>query len=185
MRCFFQIQRIRIHPNLIEKARIFAEKVIRTVDYRDSNQFNAAKIQNDHFVSKIGEEATRRVFEYFGKTVEGPDYGIYHGSKKSWDHDLSVDHTGLAVKTQKRSAAKKYGLSWTFQSSGIRRDPILQNPDAWVCFVEFNDKDPFHECFVFPPYQIRELTFKDPVLPHLKNKKRVVYAADLPVYTDA
>ena len=177
MRDFNQPQIIQIPPALIAKARTFAAQVIGTVNYRDSNQTNRQKIQNDHFVSKLGEEAVRLVFEKIDRIVKGPDYQIYQGKNKSWDEDLLVEDVGLAVKTQKKSAALRYGLSWTFQSSGYRTDPILKSPYAWVCFVECDDTRDY-ECKVWPPFQIKDLTFRDPKLPHLKGKKQVVYAKD-------
>lgn len=170
-------QIIPIPKNLIVKATTFAEQVIPTINYRDSNQSNRKKIQNDHFVSKLGEEAVRLAFEQFGLIVKGPDYEIYQGKNKSWEEDLLVDDVALAVKTQKKSAALRYGLSWTFQSSGFRNDPILKTPHAWVCFVECDDTRNY-ECKVYPPMQIKDLTFRDPKLAHLKGKKQVVYARD-------
>jgi hypothetical protein len=56
----------------------------------------------------------------------------------------------------------------------------LDKPDEWVVFVEVDDTDPTYPCMVYPPYQMKELILKDPVLPHLKGKKKVVYAEDLP-----
>jgi hypothetical protein len=179
MKYFNTSQSIKIDEDIIKNAQEFAQNVIDTVDYSDSNQSNLQKIKDDHFISKIGEEAVRIVFEKFCK-VKGPDYTIYPGKNKSWDYDLKVDGIGLGVKTQKKSAAKKYGLSWTFQFSDMRKDPILNDKDAWICFVECNDLDGSYECIVYPPYQIKELIFKPPKLDHLKNKKKVVYKEDLP-----
>lgn len=166
----------------IVEARRFARAVVSTIDYRDSNQANLRKIEDDHFISKIGEEAARAAFMRFGGEATEPDYTIYDGKGKSWDDDLRVNGVGLAVKTQKTGAALRYGLSWTFQSSGARRDPILGRPDAWVCFVECDDSRSDFACRVFPPYQIRELTFRPPKLSHLAGKKMVVYADDLPLF---
>jgi len=179
MEYFKDKQVVKLGQADIDKARKFANDVVDTIDYGDSNQFSTAKIKEDHFVSKLGEEAVKKVFENFGKTVEGPDYEIYTQKEKSWDADLRIDNVDLAVKTQKKSAAQRYGLSWTFQSSSYRKDPILQNLENEVCFVECDDTNDY-SCTVYPPYQIKELTFKDPVLPHLKGKKQVVYETDLP-----
>lgn len=179
MRIFTLRQHVEIDAAVCRRARKFADAVLDTVDYRDSNQSIRRKIWLDHFISKIGEEAVRRVFERYGCQVTGPDYRIYEGKAKSWEDDLYVDGVGLAVKTQARSAAQKYGLSWTFQDSEVRRDAILQNPQAWVCFVACNDLDKSYHCVVYPPFQIKQLVFRAPKLDHLKGKKRVVYAGDL------
>jgi hypothetical protein len=183
MRYFVNVQTIAIDTTLTAKAQEFAKQVTPTVGssgsgYRDTNQFNLQKIENDHFVSKIGEEAVRIAFEQYNRQVQGPDYQIYEGKQKSWDSDLYIDGLGLAVKTQSASLAKKFGLSWTFQAGAYRKDPILNNLNAWVCFVEFNEIT--RQCRVYPPYQIKELTFGEPKLEKLRGSKKVVYAESLP-----
>lgn len=150
-----------------------------TVDYRDSNQTQLKKIRDDHFVSKLGEEAVRAVFEARNCKVDGPDYEIYKGKEKSWIADLKINDLDVAVKTQRRSAANRYGLSWTFQDSPKRRDPILETPEAWVSFVVFEDTGPGFECVVYPLLKVRTLVFDPPVLPHLAGKKKVVYLEKL------
>ena len=140
MRYFNSTKKVLIHSDEILLANNFAQQVTPTINYYDSNQTNLIKIQQDHFISKIGEEAVRKVFRSCQQKVRGPDYNIYKQKDKSWEEDLYVNGVGLAVKTQKWSAAERYGLSWTFQNSGKRKDPILDNPEAWVCFVLCNDK---------------------------------------------
>ncbi len=181
MKFYDSVIRVSIPNELIDKARKFAIAVVETTNYGDSNQFSKTKITDDHFVSKVGEEAVKIVFSEYAD-VEGPDYNIYEGKRKSWDDDLFINGRGLAVKTQKRTAALKYGLSWTFQAGNIRRDSILDNPEAWVCFVEFDDMHEGNICNVYPVYQIKELKFKDPFLEKLKGHKLVVYARDLSVH---
>lgn len=183
MRYFVNVQTVTIEASLTGKAKSFAKQVTPTIGspgsgYRDSNQFNLQKIENDHFVSKVGEEAVRIVFEQIGRQVRGPDYQIYNGKQKSWDSDLYIDGLGLAVKTQASSLARKFGLSWTFQAGSARKDPILNKLDAWVCFVEFNETT--RQCRVYPPYQIKELTFGEPKLERLKGSKKVIYVQSLP-----
>ena len=183
MRYFVDIQTVVINASLVVKAKDFAKQVTPTIGspgsgYRDTNQSNLQKIENDHFVSKMGEEAVRIVLEKFSQQVKGPDYQIYDGKQKSWDSDLYIGGLGLAVKTQATSLARKFGLSWTFQAGTYRKDPILNNPQAWVCFVEFNEAT--RQCRVYPPYQIKELTFGEPKLDKLKGSKKVVYAETLP-----
>jgi hypothetical protein len=161
-------------PEAIARATAFAEAVSETVDYRDSNQTQKKKIQDDHFVSKLGEEAVRLVFETRHCIVEGPDYTIYAGKKKSWVADLKINELDVAVKTQRRSAANRYGLSWTFQDSPRRRDPILSMPEAWVCLVAYEDLRPNFECVVYPLRKIKQLIFEPPRLSHLAGKKKTV-----------
>ena len=178
MKLFIQPQNVKIVAAIIKEAENFADDVIGTVDYADSNQSDKNKIRDDHFISKIGEEAVKIVFRKLGKAVTSPDYKIYRDKRKSWKEDLKIDNIPMAVKTQRRSTALIFGLSWTFQCSDTRSDPILQRPEAWVCFVEYDDLHG-QECIVYPPRQIRELIFKPPRKQSLRGMKKVVYADDL------
>jgi hypothetical protein len=178
MKFYKEIQRIILPRSTIQKAQDFANAVTDTTNYSDSNQNTRLKIINDHFVSKLGEEAAWLVFHRY-TSISPPDYAIYPLKEKSWKHDLFSSTTGFAVKTQKRSAAKKYSLSWTFQCGALRSDPILHQPKSWVIFVEFDDLSAGAICYVYPPFQIEELLFQDPVLHYLKNHKKVVYANTL------
>jgi hypothetical protein len=184
MRNFVTVQTVVLNKNLVTKARDFAKQVTPTVGvsgkgYADANQFNLQKIEHDHCVSKLGEEAVRIIFEQQHRQVWGPDYHVYQSGQKSWAADLYIDGTGLAVKTQTVTSAQRFGLSWTFQAGAFRKDPILNQPDAWVCFVALDEVT--HYAKVYPPYQIKELKFEAPKLHKLKGSKKVVYAASLMV----
>jgi hypothetical protein len=174
MSTFHTPQIVQLPSEIVVRAQAFADAVIDTVNYHDSNQAVKKKIRDDHFVSKLGEEAVRLVFEARRCTVEGPDYEIYLGKGKSWIADLQINELEVAVKTQRRSAANRYGLSWTFQDSPKRRDPILSMPNAWVCFVVYEDLKPGFECVVYPLRKIKQLIFEPPRLPHLAGKKKTV-----------
>src|SRR5882724_11050711 len=132
---------VNVPKEVVMRAHLFSQQVVPTINYADSNQTQLNKIRDDHFVSKIGEEAVKAVISNYGK-VTGPDYTIYNSSFKSWDDDLMINNIGIAVKTQRRTNALKYGLSWTFQADIKRRDKILDNPNTWVIFVEYDDTDP-------------------------------------------
>jgi hypothetical protein len=179
MSTFRTPQTIHLPPETVARASAFADAVTDTVDYRDSNQSRRQKIRDDHFVSKLGEEAVRIVFEARKCTVEGPDYEIYQGKQKSWVADLKVNALEVAVKTQRRSAANRYGLSWTFQDSPKRRDPILSMPEAWVCLVVYEDLKSDFECLVYPLRKIKQLIFEAPRLRQLAGKKQAVYLETL------
>ena len=179
MATFRALQVVHLSSEAVARATAFAEAVTATVNYRDSNQTIQKKIRDDHFVSKLGEEAVRFVFEQRDCSVEGPDYTIYSGKQKSWDADLKINDLEVAVKTQRRSAAKRYGLSWTFQDSPERRDPILDTPEAWVCLVVFEDLKDGHECVVYPLRKIKQLIFEAPRLSKLVGKKQAVYLETL------
>lgn len=174
MSSFRTPQVIQLSPAAVARAKTFAQVVRATVDYRDSNQAKQKKIEDDHFVSKLGEEAVRMVFEARNCLVAGPDYTVYEKERKSWVADLKINELEVAVKTQRRSAANRYGLSWTFQDSPKRRDPILSTPDAWVCFVVYEDLKPEFECIVYPLRKIKQLIFEAPRLAHLAGKKKTV-----------
>ena len=179
MPTFTSPQTIPIPKEINEKALEFARMVTKTINYRDSNQVVKEKIRDDHFVSKLGEEAVRILFEGRQCLVEGPDYGVYEAKRKSWAADLRVNSLDVAVKTQRRSAANRYGLSWTFQDSPERRDPILNTPDAWVCLVVFEDLKTEMECLVYPLRKIKQLIFEAPRLARLVGKKQAVYLETL------
>jgi len=179
MSTFRTLQTIHLPPEAVERATAFAEAVTETVNYCDSNQRQKKKIQDDHFVSKLGEEATRLVFEARQCVVEGPDYRVYPGREKSWAADLKINALEVAVKTQRRSAANRYDLSWTFQDSAERRDPILSMPEAWVCLVVYEDLKPGFECVVYPLRKIKQLIFEAPRLSRLIGKKQAVYLETL------
>src|SRR6185369_10641591 len=150
MSTFRTPQTIHLPSEAISRAHEFADDVTSTVNYRDSNQTGKRKIRDDHFVSKLGEEAVKAVSEARGCFIAGPDYSVYASKQKSWAADLKINQLQVAVKTQRRSAAERYGLSWTFQDSPKRRDPILDMPDAWVCLVVYEDLKEGYECLVYP-----------------------------------
>lgn len=172
-------QSVLVPEEAAKRAQRFSMEVSKTVDYRDSNQSVIEKVRDDHFVSKLGEEAARILFEGRNCSVAGPDYGVYEARRKSWAADLKINNLEVAVKTQRRSAAKRYGLSWTFQDSPERRDPILDMPDAWVCLVVFEDLKEGTECLVYPLRKIKQLIFEAPRLAKLIGKKQAVYLETL------
>jgi hypothetical protein len=172
-------QTIRLSPEDVIQAQAFADAVIETVNYLDSSQTKRKKIRDDHFVSKLGEKAVRLVFEARKCVVEGPDYVVYDNQQKSWRADLKINELEVAVKTQRRSAANRYDLSWTFQDAPARRDPILAMPEAWVCLVVYEDLKPDYECLVYPLRKIKQLIFESPRLPRLIGKKQTVYLETL------
>ena len=172
-------QIIQLPAEAVERAKAFAESVTGTVNYRDSNQAIQKKIHDDHFVSKLGEEAVSLVFITRNCDVKGPDYSIYSSKQKSWAADLMINTLDVAVKTQRRSTAKRYGLSWTFQDSSKRRDPILEMPNAWVCLVVYEDVKPGYECVIYPLRKIKQLIFEAPRLSRLVGKKQAVYLETL------
>lgn len=174
MSTFRTPQTIHLSQEAVDRAKAFAQAVTGTVNYLDSNQTQQKKIYDDHFISKLGEEAVRLVFEKRHCIVEGPDYTIYDGKQKSWAADLKVNNLDVAVKTQRRSAANRYGLSWTFQDSPTRHDPILSMPEAWVCLVVYEDLKSGFECVVYPLRKIKQLIFEPPRLSHLAGKKKTV-----------
>jgi hypothetical protein len=65
MKFFKRITRIRLSEDLIQKARKFAADVVDTTNYSDSNQYSKQKINDDHFISKLGEEAARLAFSLY------------------------------------------------------------------------------------------------------------------------
>lgn len=180
MKYYNSYQEIYLTRDRLVTAWQFAKRVAETTNYADTNQLKTDKIRLDHFTSKVGEEAAKDAMINFAQ-VQGPDYNIYDVKQKSWDADLFINSLPLAVKTQKLSAALRYGLSWTFQYGTFRKDIILNQPEAWVVFVEYDDINlQKNKCRVFVPLQIKELTFEEPKLDYLKGHKKVFYSHSLP-----
>jgi hypothetical protein len=175
MHIFEAPQEVLLPRHLVARAQAYAEAVRATVNYADSNQ-RSPKVGGDHEIGKLGEEAVRLVYSSFSVPVEGPDYTVYEGKRKSWAADLTVDGIALHVKTQSTRAALLYGLSWLFQDSSARSDTALKRLEEWVAFV-LVDEDTARAT-VFPPQQMKNLKFSDPALAHLQGKKKVVYARD-------
>lgn len=172
-------QVIQIPADAKKRASDFAKSVIATVNYKDSNQSIQNKIQDDHFVSKLGEEAVRILFESRECSVTGPDYSVYEAKRKSWAADLKVNGLDVTVKTQRPSAGNRYDVSWTFQDSPERHDPILDEPDAWMCLVVYEDLQDAVEYLVYPLRKIKQLIFEPPRLAKLVGKKQAVYLETL------
>lgn len=183
MKHFKTIIQVDLDNSYVKKVKKFAKECAKTTNYSDTNQTSIHKIENDHFIGKMGEEAVKKTFQYFidSKRINGPDYKIYSKLEKSWKEDLFIDGVGLSVKTQKKSTSNTYELSWCFQknSDKNRRDTTLNNPDLWVCFVLYDDTTSGNYFYVYPPIQLKNLEFKEPKLGYLKGKKDVIYAKDL------
>ena len=179
MSTFRTPQVVHLSPEAVARATAFAQVVLDTVNYHDSQQAFKKKIHDDHFIGKLGEEAVCMIFRSRNCTVQGPDYQIYSGKQKSWTADLVINELDVAVKTQRRSAANRYGLSWTFQDSPKRRDPILDMENAWVCLVIYEDLKSGYECVVYPLRKIKQLIFEAPRLRKFVGKKQAVYLETL------
>ena len=175
MHRFEHPQTVLLPAHLRLKAQAYAVAVRGTVNYADSGQVSP-KVRGDHLTGKLGEEAVRLVYQSFGVAVDGPDYQIHSRAKKSWAADLTVEDTALHVKTQTLKAALLYGLSWMFQDAATRSDATLTQPDDWVAFVLLNEDN--LQARVFPPQQISDLRFAEPMLEHLRGKKQVAYARE-------
>jgi hypothetical protein len=76
MKFYKEIQRVILPRSTIQKAQDFANAITDTTNYSDSNQNTRLKIINDHFVSKLGEEAAWFVFQKY-TPISQPDYAIY------------------------------------------------------------------------------------------------------------
>lgn len=170
--------RINLTDSEKEKAMKFAEQVVDTTDYSDTDQTSRNKVKTDHYCSKLSEQAVYKHYKNLGESITEPDYTIYDKDHKSFTCDLVLNNTKLAIKTQKKSDADRYGLSWVFNLS-TRKDPMLKNPKQWIVFTECIDTDGSWDIIIYPPKQVKNIVFKEPFKENLKNKKRVVYAKDI------
>jgi hypothetical protein len=108
---------IRLLDDEINKCKKFADDVVHTnVDkYRERNQFNVDKIIDDIFVGKLAEYASYKFLLSKGKQVQEPDVQVYSARRKSFSADLMDGTIHYHVKCMKKSAAERFGLSWSFQ----------------------------------------------------------------------
>ncbi len=171
---------------IIKKCENFAEKTMENFkdNYNDRNQSIHDKIKQDFFIGKIGESCVVTAYERLGievfntKGEKGANYDI--GSNAWGRNDLIINSTRYRVKSQPTSQAKRYGLSWTFNLNP--RDPILDNPEGNVIFVEVDDIYRNLGCDIYPPYKIKELKFTEPKREALLGKKTIVLAENIPYY---
>lgn len=184
---------VSIDRAIIVKAQKFAEDVVKTIDYTDRKQPNREKVRFDYFIGKVGEEGVYAAFSQMGIQIysqdrntltltPGPDYAIYPKKRKTFGHSLFIKYNDkyieISVHTQAISQAIKYGTGWTFQI----QDPILNNPEAWVVFVECDDtRTKTYDCIIHQPYQIKDLEIVD-AAGYYKGIKKFIRKEDLPCF---
>lgn len=177
---FTTMQTITLGEHHVRRAKCFKRWMRDTgeLNYSDSNQGNIETVLMNHYHSKLGEAAAQIAIEASGRTCSFPDYAIYHPEDRNWGPDLTSQGTPIGVKSVTREAARRIGaVSWVFQKGKWRRDTILDVPEHWVVFTLIETD---HVVKVLPPYQMKELTLKAPILDKYKTEKAVVYAKDLP-----
>lgn len=99
--------------------------------------------------------------------------------RKSWAADMKLNDIEVAVKDQKRSAARRFRLSWTFQDAPERRDPILDLPKALAGLVVFKVLKEGAECLVYPLRKIKQLIFEAPRPAKPVGKEQAAYLETL------
>lgn len=153
------------------------EKTKRNGIYKRQNDFN--KIISDHLYGKISEQAAYQVLKNYDCKISKPDFEVH--TTPSWDSDLTnFMGNNIAIKSQNVPSTKAFGISWVFQRNLTQRfDPILNSPDAWICFVLCGIIKPI-KCMVLPLFQIKEITFREPDLTHLIGDKVCVCSEKLP-----
>lgn len=174
--------RVVIPAEIEVLCREFAIKVAPTTDYSDTGQGTFSKVQFDHYIGKLAEFAVKLWFDNIPDcTCTNPDIGIQYGSQKSFSPDLHIKLPGAAaanptsIKGQSHTQARIFSWSWTFQRDlNGRFDPSQDKKDHQVIFAQ-----------VFASYQpvvyisnillLSDMTFAEPALEYLKDKKEVVY----------
>jgi hypothetical protein len=174
---------VEITPEQLETCKKFANKVVDTnIDmYKRRNQFDRDKIIDDIIVGKIGEFAVCNMIVTHKKLeCTLPDVMIYGRGGKSFDADLSAWHDKgdkswyFHVKTMKKEAAERWGLSWSFQVE----DPLVTDPEAfnqhYLALCELIDYTTVDIKTVVKSSEI-SLCWSDPKLNKLKGIKKVLY----------
>ena len=99
---------------------------------------------------------------------------IFEGKLAEWGvyKYLILQNKNCTAPDINKDSAKKYGLSWVFQS----KDPMFKKADdndiCIFCLVYDNNI----EIILERPF--KKLIFKDPKIPFLKGIKKVVYLED-------
>jgi len=179
-----------IDKNIITKCKIFSENVIKTTDYSDSNQNDKQKEMLDHFIGKVGEFGAYLYLLSLGyKSISEPDITIYTNNK-SWDEDLKCGDITFGVKTQSYSMAKNLSkkfnikisdsISWTFQHGERRKDKVFDNNDNNIIFTLYirKFKTDIDRVLVFPIKKIGDIIFKNSLMEHVRDSKKIVYGID-------
>lgn len=165
------------------RCRDFATRSVGTnVDqYRRRNQTDPKVIERQIFVGKLGEVAAVEWLKRRGYEPTEPDFEIYPANRKSYAADLRVVSQPIHVKSQEKSAADRFGLSWTFQyggSTGSDREIFCAEPKGSVIFTMVDG----HAVHIYGAPLAKTLRdrdlFRDPALPRLRGIKTVVYYKD-------
>ncbi len=161
---------VTIKSSWSEDSARYADAVVGTVNYADSNQSNKIKVRNDHFVGKVAEFCAHQLLKD-DFAISSPDCEVFKGKDKSWESDLK-GKTSFAIKSQTVESYKKYGASLMFQDiKGGRRDPILDKPEDYVVWVLVSQ----HYGIVVPPMKVKDLIMGEPKVFRLKGTKSVAY----------
>ena len=179
-----------IEKSIIDKCKTFSENVINTTDYSDSNQNDKQKEMLDHFIGKVGEFGAYLYLLSLGyKECLEPDITIYTNNK-SWDEDLKCGDITFGVKTQSYSMAKNLSkkfnikisnsVSWTFQFGEKRKDKVFNNNDNNIIFTLYikKFKTDVDRVLVFPIKKIGDIIFKNSLMEHVRDSKKIVYGID-------
>jgi hypothetical protein len=179
-----------IDKSIINKCKVFSENVINTTDYSDSNQNDKQKEMMDHFIGKIGEFGAYLYLRSLGyKEVLEPDCKIYTNNK-SWDEDLKCGDLTFGIKTQSYSMAKNLSkkfntkltdtISWTFQFGEQRKDKVFDNNDNNIIFTLYikKFKTDVDRVLVFPIKKIGNIIFKESLMEHVRDSKKIAYGID-------
>ncbi len=151
-----------------------------TDEYKRRNQFSVNKIKQDVYNGKMAEFG---VYEFLSDRFEvsEPDIQVYSARQKSFDADLFLTNKNgkevkIHVKSQHIDSANRFGKSWSFQPE----DVLTFSPDEndTVCFCLVHDDTTIE---ILKNIKAVDLVnrYKDPKLPKLKGKKRVIYFEDL------
>lgn len=180
-----KIKKVELSEDCFCEAIDFVEKTMLAYDdeYVKRSQHNRDKVRADFFVGLQGVIHVIYLSQKLGMTVKN----IHGESRPNYDigafwgkNELLIDGIKYRVKSQSMTQSKIYGVSWTFNLNP--RDPILDNPDANVIFVEIDNLYRRYEADIYPPYKIKDLKFTDPMREELLGKKTIVLEENLSCY---
>lgn len=150
-------------------------------DYVQRSQVNRQKVLMDIYTGKLAEMAICQILFNKGIKCSYPDFKVYTGFWKSFSADLKIENIWKThVKSQHKSLAERFGLSWSFQS----KDKIVSNPDdndyIAMCLVDDKNVSLMH----FKKAIDLVDKFSDPEKKELTTKKVIYYDHISNEYTD-
>ncbi len=163
----------------------FAVAVDRTVADcygKQRGQANRELRITQHYGGKLCECVVSEWLNRQGVTCTSPDFNIYERNQKRFGIDLTVSldgiPTGLHVKSQTFSQARRFGFSLVFQNG----DCAKKNDHVALCFIDERNRVILLRGLPRVTDLHRHGLFKEPKKVAFRGQKKVLYMDDFERY---